>query len=144
MPEMSSTPLIALTWFALWTLILMGNVARWRVGQVLAGKAKSDSFPAGIKHGSDAEWRANRAHANAIENLVVFAALVLTGVAAGITAGTFATLCLVVAIARPVQSIIHLASGSGQATNLRFAAFLVQFVCFIWMAVLLLMHFYGM
>ena len=139
-----TVPLLSLTWFTFWALLLVLNVGRLRVTQVMAGKAKPDSFPAGIKHGTDAEWRANRAQANTVENLPIFATLVLVGVAAGVATETFATLCLVVAVARPIQSIIHIASGSTNAVNLRFAAFLVQLACFVWMAVILLLHFYGM
>lgn len=140
----SYTPLLALTWFTFWALLLVLNVGRLRVTQVMTGKVKPDGFPSGVKHGTDAEWRANRAQANTVENLPIFAALVLIGFAAEVTTDTFATLCLVVAVARPVQSIIHIASGSANAINLRFAAFLVQLGCFVWMAVILLLHFYGM
>jgi hypothetical protein len=39
---------------------------------------------------------------------------------------------------RILQSAIHIASGSVNAIRLRFAAFAVQLVCEVWMAVLVL------
>ena len=139
-----AAPLISLVWFALWAVFLVLIVGLWRVRDVMAGKTAPNAFPSGEKHGSDAYWRANRAQANTVENLPIFAALVLSGVAAGLDSSTFAMLCTVAVIARMVQSLIHLASGSVVAVNLRFTAFLVQIACFIWIGVLLIGHFYGM
>jgi len=138
-----SAPLVSLVWFALWTVFLLLLIAAARVSQVMAGKAKPNEFTAGEKHGTDSYWRMNRAHLNAVENLPVFGALVLAGVASGVDTALFATLCIVVVIARIVQSLIHLSSGSVIAVNFRFAAYVVQVVCFIWIGVHLLMHFYG-
>jgi hypothetical protein len=50
----------------------------------------------------------------------------------------FNRLAVIVVCARVVQSFIHILSGSALAINLRFAAFGVQLVCEIWMAVLVL------
>jgi len=138
-----SAPLIALVWFALWAVALSFIVVLWRVREVMSGKTASNAFPSGEKHGSDAYWRANRAQANTLENLPIFGALVLTGVATGLSTALFATLCTVAVIARMVQSVIHLSSGSATAVNFRFFAFLVQLVCFAGIGIHLLMHFYG-
>lgn len=139
-----SAPLISLVWFALWAVFLVLVVGAWRVRMVMSGKSAPNAFPSGEKHGSDPYWRANRAHMNAAENLPIFAALVLSGVAAGLDTALFSMLCTVVVIARIVQSLIHLSSGSVTAVNFRFAAYLVQLACFIWIGVLLLSHFYAM
>jgi uncharacterized MAPEG superfamily protein len=139
-----AAPLIALIWFALWAVFLVIVVATWRVADVMGGRVKPNAFPSGEKHGGDAYWRANRAQANTIENLPIFGALVVAGVASGVDTGTFAMLCTVVVIARIVQSLIHMSSGSVIAVNFRFAAFIVQLICFIWIGIHLLMHFYGM
>jgi len=48
-----------------------------------------------------------RAHANAVENLVVFAALVLTAQAAGISNGATATACVVYFWARVVHALAY-------------------------------------
>ncbi len=139
-----SAPLVSLVWFALWAVLLVIVVVGWRVADVMRGKAKADGFTPGEKHGSDAYWRANRAQSNALENLPIFGALVLAGVASGVDTGTFSMLCVVVVIARIVQSVIHLSSGSVTAVNFRFAAYAVQLVCFVWIGLHLLLHFYGM
>lgn len=137
------TPLIALIWFALWSVALVLFVGVQRVGSVAGGKAKANEFPAGQQHGSDFYWRCNRAHMNTIENLPVFGALVLGGLAAGVTAPLFGTLALVALGARIVQSLIHISSGSVMAVNLRFAAYGVQLVCFIWLGIIALGALYG-
>lgn len=137
-----SAPLISLVWFALWAVMLGFFVVLLRVQQVMTGKAKT--FPSGEKHGSDSYWRVNRAQANTLENLPIFGALVLAGVVSGVETALFASLCVVVVVARMVQSLIHLSSGSATAVNLRFAAYLVQIVSFAWIGIHLVLHFYSM
>jgi len=139
-----SAPLISLVWFALWAVFLVIVVAVWRVRQVMSGQVKPNAFPSGEKHGPDAYWRANRAQMNTFENLPIFASLVLAGVVGGVTSPLFSTLCVVVVIARIVQSLIHLSSGSVVAVNFRFAAYLVQVACFIWLGITILTSFYNM
>jgi len=131
----SITALIA---FALWAIALAVTLAVIRSAMVLRGKAKANSFTAGTPHGGDAYWRLNRAHLNTLENLPVFAAIVLSGWVVGMESATFNRLAVIVVIARIIQSLIHLASGSVAAVSLRFAAFAVQLVCEVWMAVLVL------
>lgn len=138
-----SAPLISLVWFALWAVFLGILVIAARTRQVMSGKAKADSFPSGEKHGDDAYWRINRAQANTLENLPIFGALVLAGVASGVTTPLFSMLCVIIVIARMSQSIIHMTSGSIAAINLRFMAYLVQMICFIWLGAHLILHFYG-
>ena len=75
-----TTPLQCLVAFALWTLALvLVGVGPWRIGQVLMNKVRPNSFPSGQPHGPEWYQRLNRAHANAVENLPVFAALVIAG-----------------------------------------------------------------
>ena len=131
----SVTALIA---YALWALALVITLAIVRTTIVLRGRAKPNSFTAGIPHGGDAYWRLNRAHLNTLENLPIFAAIVLSGWVVGMETATFNRLAVIVILARIVQSFIHLASGSVAAVSFRFAAFAVQVVCEIWMALLVL------
>jgi len=131
----SVTALIA---YALWALALVITLAIVRATIVLRGRAKPNSFTAGIPHGGDAYWRLNRAHLNTLENLPIFAAIVLSGWVVGMETATFNRLAVIVILARIVQSFIHLASGSVAAESFRFAAFAVQVVCEIWMALLVL------
>ena len=69
--------------FVYWTVFLVLCIATVRISQVATGKAASGDFPAGEKHGGDMYWRLNRAHANCLENLPIFAAVVLVAAAIG-------------------------------------------------------------
>jgi uncharacterized MAPEG superfamily protein len=129
-----TTPLYALMGFFFWTMLLLTGIAVARTAQVLSGNATPSSFPAGVPHGSDPYWRLNRAHANCLENLPLFAAVVLTAAVAGVTSGTFDSLARVYVFARVGQSLAHLSSGSDVAINVRFTFFLVQVVAIVWMA----------
>jgi uncharacterized MAPEG superfamily protein len=131
----SITALIA---YALWAIALVLTMAVVRTSLVLRGKAKANSFTAGVPHGGDAYWRLNRAHLNTLENLPIFAAIVLSGWVVGMESAPFNRLAVIVVVARIVQSLIHLVSGSVAAVTFRFAAFVVQIVCEIWMAILVL------
>jgi len=128
----------ALIAYALWALALAVAVEIVRTTMVLGGRAQANSFTAGTPHGSDAYWRLNRAHLNTLENLPIFAAIVLCGWVVGMESAAFNRLAVIVIAARIVQSLIHLVSGSVAAVSLRFAAFAVQLVCEIWMAILVL------
>ena len=129
---------IALIFYALWVIALVLMVAADRVQMVLRGEAKITSFTPGAPHGSDSYWRINRAHMNTVENLPIFAAIVLSGWAVGLETLMFNRLAVIVVCARVVQSVIHILSGSALAINLRFAAYGVQLVCFVWMGVMIL------
>lgn len=128
----------ALIIYALWAIALVLMIGAERVLQVVTGKAKITDFTAGVPHGSDSYWRINRAHLNTVENLPVFAAIVLSGYIVGEGTATFNKLAVVVVAARIVQSLIHIISGSPMAIRFRFTAFAVQIVCEIWMAILVL------
>jgi uncharacterized MAPEG superfamily protein len=131
-------PLAALALFAVWTLLLVLSIGAWRTGQVFAGQKKANDFPSGTKHGSDAYWRLNRAHLNAVENLPIFGSLVLAGVYLQIQDTLFPMLPSVVLYARIVQSLIHISSGDAFAVTLRFAAYAIQVVAMLTMAALIL------
>lgn len=131
----SITALIA---YALWAIALVVTLAIVRSAMVLSGHSKANSFTAGAPHGGDAYWRLNRAHLNTLENLPIFAAIVLSGWVVGMESATFNRLAVIVVIARILQSLVHLISGSVTAVSVRFTAFAVQLVCEIWMAILVL------
>lgn len=81
--------------------------------------------------------RLARAHANCLEGLPVFGGLLVIAALAGQTAITD-PLALVLLGARVVQSLIHLASLSVMAVNLRFSAFAVQMLIALYWAFALL------
>jgi uncharacterized MAPEG superfamily protein len=130
--------IVALVFYALWAVVLVLMVGGDRVLLVLKGDAKVTSFSPGVPHGSESYWRINRAHMNTVENLPIFAAVVLAGWAIGLETLMFNRLAVIVVCARVVQSVIHILSGSALAINLRFLAFGVQLVCIVWMAVMIL------
>ena len=127
-----TTPLWCLLGFVAWTLVLLVALAFARVSKVLAGSARATDFPSGVPHGSDAYWRLNRAHLNCLENLPLFASVVLIGTAIGLRTPVLDTLARVFLVARVGQSLAHLSSGSALAVNVRFTFFLIQFVCLVW------------
>lgn len=129
-------PVFVVIGFALWAVFLVLLVGLARVGQVLSGKRKPNEFPAGERHGGDMYWRMNRAHLNTVENLPIVAAIIYGGVLMDVQGEMFNQVCLIILGARVVQSLIHIASGSVIAVNLRFAAYLAQIVCLIQLVVL--------
>jgi uncharacterized MAPEG superfamily protein len=137
-PFVAPHSITALIAYALWAIALVLALATVRTMMVLRGRAAADSFTAGIPHGGDAYWRLNRAHLNTLENLPIFAAIVLSGWVVGMESAMFNRLAVIVVAARIVQSMIHLVSGSVTAVTFRFAAFAVQLACEIWMALLVL------
>src|SRR5947208_16210155 len=100
-------PLACLVGFAAWAMLLVIAITVARVSQVLRGQKRPNEFPSGVPHGGDRYWRLNRAHLNTVENLPIFAALVLTGEAARVAGGGFALACEIALGARVVQSLTH-------------------------------------
>jgi hypothetical protein len=137
-PFVAPHSITALIAYALWAIALAITLAIVRTSRVLRGKAKANSFASGAPHGSDAYWRLNRAHLNTLENLPIFAAIVLSGWVVGMESAMFNRLTVIVVFARVAQSAIHISSGSVAAVSLRFTAFAVQLACEIWMAILVL------
>lgn len=132
-------PLYALVGFALWTLLLVfAGIGAWRVKQVVVDKRRPNSFPSGQPHGPDWYQRMNRAHMNCVENLPIFASLVLVGHVAGVRDPTFDTLALAYFGARIGQTLAHLSSGRSLVVNIRFTFFLAQVICAAWMGWILL------
>ncbi|HYC00130.1 MAG TPA: MAPEG family protein [Candidatus Limnocylindrales bacterium] len=129
-----TTPLYALIGFVFWTIGIVLTIGAIRVSQVLSGKVAPNGFPSGQPHGSDAYWRLNRAHANCVENLPLFAAVVLAGHVSGLTSGSFATAAQIHVLARVGQTLAHVSSGSALAVNVRFTFFAIQIACLIYMA----------
>lgn len=134
-----TTPLLCLTGFAMWTVLLVVvGIGPYRVGNVLMGKARPGSFPAAVPHGPDWYQRLMRAHANCVENLPVFASLVLVGHVTELREGAFAVLCQVALGARVCQTVAHVSSGRGLVINVRFTFFLTQVACYLGLAWLIL------
>ncbi len=125
--------LLALLLFAGWTVLLIVMVISYRSIQVLIGKKKSNEFTSGVKHGTERYWQMNRAQTNAIENLPIFATLVIVGNLAGYVDTLFINACYVVVGARIGQTITHLISTSVIAVNIRFTFYVTQLACFVYL-----------
>lgn len=133
-----SAPLQALVIYGLWAIALVIAIAVARLQMVMSGGQDATQFPSGQPHGGDRYWRLNRAHLNTVENLPVYAAIVIAGVLSGHTDGTFATLAQAAVGFRILQSLVHISSNSAMIVNIRFASLLAQLVCLIWMSVIIL------
>ncbi len=133
-------PLWALLGYAAWTMLLVLLVVGARAVKVFRGEKKVNEFPGGVQHGGDRYWRLYRAHANTVENLPIVAVIVLVGTLVHTTSAAWNALPVVALGARVVQSAAHVSSGSVMAVNVRFTAFLAQYVCFGWMLVEIARH----
>jgi uncharacterized MAPEG superfamily protein len=133
-----STPVLALLGFAVWTLVLLfGSVGVYRWSRILSGRARLTDFPADAPEGADWYKRAMRAHANCVENLPVFAAIVVAIVATGVRSLELNVLAVIVLVARVCQSLVHVALPQTQGViAVRFTFFLVQAVAMLAMALL--------
>lgn len=129
---------IALVFYALWAIALVLMIAIDRLLLIARGQVKNNEFLSGVPHGNDSYWRINRAQLNTVENLPIFAVIVLAAWIAGVESPLFNLLAMVVLVFRIIQSIIHIISGDQIATWFRTASFAVQIVCEIWMALMIL------
>ncbi len=130
-------PVWALLGFAAWTVIsLLASVGVYRCSRILSGRAALTDFPAEATPGSDWYGRAMRAHANCIENLPIYVAVVVAIIATGVHSHTLDVLALVLLVARVGQTITHIAlQPSNVAVAVRFGLYATQLVCMIWMGV---------
>lgn len=129
--------LLALTGFVTWTLLLLVLMESLRSRLVVLKAVPSNGFQPDNGNLSPFMQRLARAHANCLEGLPVFGGLLVIASLSGQTAVTD-PLALVLLGARVVQSLIHLASLSVMAVNLRFTAFAVQVLIALYWAFALL------
>lgn len=132
-----NSSLLALTGFVAWTLLLLVLMESLRSRLVLLKAVPSNGFQPDNGNLSPFMQRLARAHANCLEGLPVFGGLLVIASLSGQTAITD-PLALVLLGARVVQSLIHLASLSVMAVNLRFSAFAAQMLIALYWAFALL------
>jgi uncharacterized MAPEG superfamily protein len=134
-----SIPIFVLLVFAGWTLFtLCIGVGAYRWILILAGRASIGEWRADTAQGSDWYRRAMRAHANCVENLPVFGALVVALMALKLHSTLIDALSLIFLACRIGQTSVHLApSFSGRLAAIRFALFFVQIVCMVSIAALI-------
>ncbi len=117
--------LLALTAFIAWAIVLLVLMELLRVKLVATKTVAPNEFRPDNSNLSPFMQRLARAHANCVECLPLFGGLMIVAVIAGRTAVTD-PLAFALVTARVVQSVVHLASLSEVAVNIRFLAFLVQ------------------
>lgn len=131
-----TVPQWALLGFAVWTLlVLFGTVGFYRWSRILTGRVRISEWQADLPQGGDWYRRAMRAHMNCVENLPVFAAIVLCAMATGADSRLLDWLAGAILVARICQTTSHLAlTPSDLAASVRFAFFFVQAICMLAMA----------
>ena len=130
-----TVPLWALLGFAAWTvLLLLGTVGIYRWSRILTGRVAIRDFRADQVEGEDWYRRAMRAHANCIENLPVFGAVVMALYASGIDSALASAVSIAILAARIAQSLVHVSFEQTNAVvSVRFGFFFLQIAGFLWL-----------
>ena len=135
-------PIWMLLVFAAWTILLLAfTIGVYRWGLIFAGLAPINGFRADQPEGADWYKRAMRAHANCIESLPVFGAIVLALYVsdAGGPAADFASIGVLAA--RVMQSLVHVClPQTSSVVAVRFTFLLVQLACFCALIVMIARH----
>ncbi|TXH91335.1 MAG: MAPEG family protein [Rhodoferax sp.] len=128
------TALQALVGFALWTLALVALVFLYRGLRFLKG-TPINHWPRGNKPADDAPFvkRLEDAHANCLENLPVFAVVVLAAAALD-KSGSVNTLAPYVLYARMGQTLAHLWGVGPLQVFVRASFWSAQLALMLWMA----------
>jgi len=135
-------PMWMLLGFATWTLILlMAFVGVYRWVNILFWRASIASFRSDRLEGEDWYQRGTRAHANCVENLPVFGAIVFVMSAIGVAGVAVDALCTLVLVARVCQSLVHVSHAQTDAfVAVRFSFFSIQLVSFLGLIVIVVRH----
>lgn len=135
-------PMWMLLGFATWTLLLlMATVGVYRWSNILFRRVPIAAFRTDQIEGADWYKRGTRAHANCIENLPVFGAIVLALAATGIDGPAINALTIIILIARVIQSSVHVCHVQTNAfVSVRFSFYTVQLVCFLVLIVMIARH----
>ena len=130
-----TVPIWMLLGFATWTvLLLMATVGVYRWSRILTGRVEIRNFRADQVEGDDWYKRAMRAHANCVENLPVFGAIVFALYVGNVTSSLVNVLAIAILIARMLQSLVHVCFvQTNTMASIRFAFFAVQVIGFLWL-----------
>ncbi len=118
--------------FATWTIVLLAStIGVYRWFNIFAGRASVNGFSADQPEGADWYKRSMRAHANCIENLPVFAAIVVALHVSGAGGPVADSASIAVLVARVLQSLVHVSlPQTSSVVSVRFSFLMVQLVCF--------------
>ena len=133
-----STPVWVLLGFAGWTLlILFATVGVYRWSRILTGRASVREWRADEDQGADWYRRAMRAHMNCIENLPVYAAIVVAIIASGVSSPGLDGLAIALLGFRVVHSLWHIALEQTEVVAaLRFSLYFAQILILFAMGIL--------
>jgi len=133
-----SVPVWVLLGFAAWTLVTLFTTVGWyRWSRILTRRAQLSEFRADVVHGDDWYRRAMRAHANCVENLPVYGAVVVAMLATGVQGQSLDALAIILLAARICQTVTHIAfEPTNIVVGVRFAFFLTQAICMISMGII--------
>jgi uncharacterized MAPEG superfamily protein len=121
--------------FAMWTvLLLLFTIGIYRWSRIFSGRVAIRNFPADAAGGEDWYRRATRAHANCIENLPVFGAIVFGLYVGNVGSPLVDLLATTILVARILQSLVHVCFvHTNTIASVRFTFYFMQFVCFVWL-----------
>lgn len=133
-------PVWILLIFALWTLLtLVFSIGVYRFGKIFRGGSAFDTYRFPDVDTNERHRRALRAHMNCVENLPVYAALVVVMVYTGTFAPILSVLAIVFMAFRVLHTFVHVGfPQEGQIVIVRFGLFAVQLVCLTWMGAYLI------
>ncbi len=117
-PELTYLAWVTVLTALIWIPYVLDRIAVW-------GIADTVGYPENPKPQSPWARRMKAAHANAVENLVIFAALVLAAQAAGVSNGTTVLACTLYFWAR----VVHVLAYTFALPWIRTLAFTVGFFC---------------
>jgi uncharacterized MAPEG superfamily protein len=132
-------PVLVLLAFAAWTLLtLFGSVGVYRWSRILTGRASVAEWRADLPQGSEWYQRAMRAHMNCVENLPVYAAVVVALMATSVQSRAVDGLAVTMLAARVGQTVTHIVMPPTNAvTTMRFSLFFLQVSCIIGITVVI-------
>lgn len=132
-------PVWMLLGFAAWTVVLLLlTVGVYRWSRILTGRVPIREFRGDKVEGEDWYRRSMRAHANCVENLPVFAAIVFALYVSGVGGALVNYLSVAVLAARLIQSLVHVGLVQSNAVvAVRFTFFFIQIVSFLALIVIL-------
>jgi len=137
-----TVPVWSLLAFAMWTVhLLLFTIGIYRWSRIFSGRVPIKDFPADAAGGEEWYRRSTRAHANCIENLPVFGAIVYGLQVAHVSGTLVDALAVTVVVARVCQSLVHICFvHTNTVASVRFGFYFVQFVCFVWLAAIILIN----
>ena len=135
-------PVWMLLGFATWTvLLLLATVGIYRWSRILTGGVPIREFRADEVEGKDWYKRSMRAHANCVENLPVFGAIVFALYVGDVANATVNVLSVAILAARIMQSLVHVGFvQTNTVVSVRFGLFFVQIVGFLWLIAIIVIN----